>query len=416
MDNKILVINAGSSSIKFQLFNLLNQKPEFQILAKGLVERIGIENSKIIIEIIENNTSIKYEKQIAVSDHSFGAKLIIEQLKFFAVIKDFNEIIGIGHRLVHGGEKFKASTIINQTVENAIHKNISLAPLHNPAALKGYNAFKVLNPKIKHVAVFDTSFHMTLPEEKFLYSVPYNWYQKYSVRKYGFHGISYRYILSKLSEILKKEKNNINAIVCHLGNGASICAIKNGQSYNTTMGLTPLDGLIMGTRSGIIDPSIHEYICEITKNTNDAQTINSLTTILNKESGLLGISEVSSDIRDVIKAKEQQEHPKSQQASLAIKMFCQRIANYIIQYVNDLDNKVDALVFTAGIGENATLIRKWVIEEIKILLLNLDSKKNNQDYEDYLLISDENSVIPIYKIRTNEEIIICRDTYDLLKK
>lgn len=415
MNNKILVINAGSSSIKFQLFNILNDKPEFQILAKGLVERIGIKDSKITIEIIKNNSFIKYDKQINIEDHSFGAKLIIEQLKFFAVIENFNEIIGIGHRLVHGGEKFKTSTIITQAVENAVIKNISLAPLHNPAALKGYSAFKALNPKIKHVAVFDTSFHMTLPEEKFLYSVPYNWYKKYQVRKYGFHGISYRYILSKLGEILKKPEKNVNAIICHLGNGASMCAIKNGQSYNTSMGLTPLDGLIMGTRSGVIDPSIHEYICEVTKNTSDSQTINSVTAILNKESGLLGISEESSDIRDLLKAQADSNHHKHQQANLALKMFCQRIASYIVQYANDLDNKVDALVFTAGIGENAALIRKWIIEEIKVLALTLSDKENDQSYEDYLLISDKNSFVPIYKIRTNEEIVICQDTYTLLE-
>lgn len=415
MNDKILVINAGSSSIKFQLFTILNSKPEFQILAKGLVERIGIKDSKIIIEIIDNNSSLKYEKQVDVVDHSVGAKLVIEQLKFYAVIASFDEIVGIGHRLVHGGEKFSSSTIITQAVENGIVKNISLAPLHNPAALKGYQAFKSLNPKIKHVVVFDTSFHMTLPEEKFLYSVPYDWYHKYQVRKYGFHGISYRYILEKLATILAKETKNINAIVCHLGNGASICAIKDGQSYNTTMGLTPLDGLIMGTRSGVVDPSIHQYICEITKNTKAPQTIASFTDILNKESGLLGISGVSSDIRDVMKVQADQKHPKHKQANLAIKMFCQRIASYIVQYANDLENKVDALVFTAGIGENATLIRKWVIEEIKVLTLKINHQANDESYDDYLEISNKDSQIPIYKIRTNEEIIICQDTYNLLK-
>ncbi|MBE4704396.1 acetate kinase [Spiroplasma platyhelix] len=416
MSDKILVINAGSSSIKFQLFNILSSKPEFQILAKGLVERIGIKDSRVSIELIQNNSFIKYDKQIDVQDHAFGAKLIIEQLQLYSVISNFDEIVGIGHRLVHGGEKFKTSTIINQAAENAIIKSVSLAPLHNPAALKGYNAFKALNPKIKHVAVFDTSFHMTLPEEKYLYSTPYQWYQKYQVRKYGFHGISYRYILEKLAAILKKDEKKINAVVCHLGNGASICAIKDGQSFNTTMGLTPLDGLIMGTRSGVVDPSIHQYICEITKNTSDAQTIASVTDILNKESGLLGISGVSSDIRDVTAAKEDENHPKHHLASLAIKMFCQRIANYIIQYSNDLDNKVDALVFTAGIGENGVLIRKWVLEEIKILSLKLNSKANEEKYDDYVLISDLSSVFPIYKIRTNEEIIICHDTYELLNK
>lgn len=416
MSDKILVINAGSSSIKFQLFSIINNQPQFQLLAKGLVERIGIKDSKVSIELLEGTSLIKYDKQIDVADHAFGAKLIIEQLELYSVIKSFDEVAGVGHRLVHGGEKFKESTIITQAVETALIKSISLAPLHNPAALKGYNAFKALNPKIKHVAVFDTSFHMTLAEEKYLYPTPYQWYQKYQVRKYGFHGISYRYILEKLGTILKKDEQQINAVVCHLGNGASICAIKNGVSYNTTMGLTPLDGLMMGTRSGVIDPSIHQYICEVTKDSSEKQTIVSVTDTLNKESGLLGVSGVSSDIRDVTAAKEDASHPKHHLASLAIKMFCQRIANYIIQYTNDLENKVDALVFTAGIGENANLIRQWIIAEIKILALQLDSKANDQKYDDYLLISSSQSVLPIYKIRTNEEIMICQDTYNLLNK
>jgi len=221
--------------------------------------------------------------------------------------------------------------------------------------------------------------------------------------------------LIKLAEIFKKEAKNLNAVVCHLGNGASICAIKNGKSYNTTMGLTPLDGLIMGTRSGIIDPSIHEYICEVTRSSKNLQTIASFTTILNKESGLLGISEISSDIRDIIKARNDNKHPKYQQANLAIKMFCQRTANYIIQYFNDLDKQIDALVFTAGIGENDDLIRKLIVDEIKLLSLKINNKTNKQEYKDYLLISDKSSEIPIYKIRTNEEIIICHDTYNLLR-
>lgn len=414
-NGKILVINAGSSSIKFQLFQLLNEKPEFQILAKGLVERIAISGSRIVTEIIKNKSAITHEKTITIKDHDFGAKLIIEQLKAFKVIKDFDEVIGIGHRLVHGGQKFITSTIINDQVETALIESVALAPLHNPPALKGYNAFKVLNPKIKHVAVFDTSFHCTLPAEKYLYSVPYSWYQNHQIKRYGFHGISYRYILEKLTEILKKPAQNINAIVCHLGNGASVCAIKKGQSYNTSMGLTPLDGLIMGTRSGIIDPSIHNYLCQITKDSKQPETIISITDALNKASGLLGISEVSSDIRDVVAAQNDNKHPKQKQADLAIKMFSQRVANYIIQYTNDLDNQVDALVFTAGIGENAAGIRQAIIDEIKILSIKLNEQKNQTSYSDYLLISESNTKIPVYKIRTNEEIMICYDTFTLIK-
>lgn len=412
MNNKILVINTGSSSIKFQLFLIKNQNPEFQVLAKGLVERIGLDSSKINIEVIENNKLVSYEKKVNIDDHEVGAKLIIDQLKSLVVIKDFNEIVGVGHRLVHGGSKFKKSVIIDTTVEKAIVDSVLLAPLHNPAALKGYKAFKVLNPNVPHIAVFDTSFHMSLSQSEFLYSVPYSWYQKYQVRKYGFHGISYRYILSKLADILKKQQSNVNAIVCHLGNGASICAIKDGSSYNTTMGLTPLDGLIMGTRSGVIDPSIHEYVCEVTKNTSESLSINSITSILNKGSGLLGISEISSDIRDVVSVANDKNHPKHNKAKLAIEMFCSRIANYIIQYANDLDNKVDVLVFTAGIGENAYEIRKLIIDKIKLLSLKIDDEANIKSYQDYLCISNsDSSQIPIYKIRTNEEIIICQDTY-----
>lgn len=410
MSDKILVINAGSSSIKFQLFTIVSTKPEFLVLAKGLVERIGIKGSQIITEVAQDHDFTKHPLETNIPDHNVGAKLIIEQLIKLQVIKDFSEIKGIGHRLVHGGEKFKTSVLINEQVVKSLEESIELAPLHNPPALSGYDAFKRLNEKTKHVGVFDTSFHMTLPEEKFLYSVPYQWYEKYQVRRYGFHGISYRYILSKLSEVTKKNSNNINAIVCHLGNGASICAIKNGQSFNTSMGLTPLDGLIMGTRSGIIDPSIPNYVCQKTK-----QSIADVTASLNKESGLLGISGFSSDLRDVIAAKLDKTHAQHERATLAIKMFVQRIASYIVQYTNDLENNIDALVFTAGIGENSDVVRQWVIDEIKVLKLKIDNKLNKDKYGDYLVISEKDSQMPIYKIRTNEEIMICHDTFSLIK-
>lgn len=413
MDKKILVINAGSSSIKFQLFEIVSKKPEFNVIAKGLVERIAISDSRIVSEVFKNGDFEKHEVKVDIKDHDFGAKLIIEQLIKLQAIKNFDEIIGIGHRLVHGGQLFTNSIVIDNKVVSAIEDNISLAPLHNPAALKGYNAFKNLNPNTKHVAVFDTSFHTTMPEEKFLYSVPYKWYRDYQVRKYGFHGISYRYILNKLSLIKNKEINKINTVVCHLGNGASICAIKNGKSFNTTMGLTPLDGLIMGSRSGVIDPSIHNYVIEVSQG-KENYDINSVTNSLNKESGLLGISELSSDLRDVINAKLDESHPNHKQASLAIKMFVQRIASYVIQYTNDLESNVDAIVFTAGIGENSDLIRQWVIDEIKLLNLKINSVLNKEKYDDYLLISEQDSVFEIYKIRTNEEIMICQDTFDLL--
>lgn len=411
--NKILVINAGSSSIKFQLFNAINndKQPHFTILCKGLVERIAIKNSNFIIEIANGDNFIKHEVTKDIADHVIGAQTVIDALIEYKVINNFDDIKRIGHRMVHGGQKFNNSVVIDEKVIAGIKACIPLAPLHNPPALKGLSSFQKLVPHAKHVAVFDTSFHSTIPEEKYLYSVPYDWYKTYEVRRYGFHGTSYRYILDKLTNILNKPKDKINAIICHLGNGASICAIKNGKSFNTSMGLTPLDGLIMGSRSGIIDPSIHGYMC----NVKAEATIETITNDLNKSSGLLGISGHSSDLRDVLASSNDKNHKYHLQSQLAIKMFVQRIANYIVQYGNDLDSNIDALVFTAGIGENSAIIRQLVIEEIKVFTLKLVTNKNNDKYNDYLEISDKQSEVPIFKIRTNEELMICQDTYNLLK-
>lgn len=411
--NKILVINAGSSSIKFQLFNAINnnKQPHFTILCKGLVERITIKNSNFIIEIANGDNFIKHEVTKDIADHVIGAQTVIDALIEYKVINNFDDIKRIGHRMVHGGQKFNNSIVIDEKVIAGIKACIPLAPLHNPPALKGLSSFQKLVPHAKHVAVFDTSFHSTIPEEKYLYSVPYDWYKTYEVRRYGFHGTSYRYILDKLTNILNKPKDKINAIICHLGNGASICAIKNGKSFNTSMGLTPLDGLIMGSRSGIIDPSIHDYMC----NVKAEATIETITNDLNKSSGLLGISGHSSDLRDVLASSNDKNHKYHLQSQLAIKMFVQRIANYIVQYGNDLDSNIDALVFTAGIGENSAIIRQLVIEDIKVFTLKLVTNKNNDNYNDYLEISDKQSEFPIFKIITNEELMICQDTYNLLK-
>lgn len=412
--DKILVINSGSSSIKFQLFNIINKQkqPDFIMLCKGLVERIAIKNSNFIIEVAIGDNFVKYEVTKDIADHVVGAQTIIDALIKYQVIANFADIKGVGHRIVHGGQKFNSSIIIDSEVISGIKSCISLAPLHNPPALKGLSSFQKLIPHAKHVAVFDTSFHTTIPQEKYLYSVPYDWYKLYQVRRYGFHGTSYRYILDKLTNILNKPKEKINAIICHLGNGASICAIKDGKSFNTSMGLTPLDGLIMGSRSGIIDPSIHGYMCQV----KPQATIETITNDLNKNSGLLGISEHSSDLRDVLIISNDKNHKQQLQSQLAIKMFVQRIANYIVQYANDLVNNIDALVFTAGIGENSAIIRQLIISEIKIITLKLAVNKNNDKYHDYLEISDQQSQIPIFKIRTNEELMICQDTYNLLKK
>lgn len=400
----ILIINAGSSSIKFQLYDINNE--QYIVKCKGLAERIGIDG-KLTFEY--GSPINKESKNLLLSDHNVTAKIILEQLKEKNIIKDFKDVAGVGHRIVHGSTKITKSVIVNDEVIKTIKECIKLAPLHNPAGLAALTAFQnvIKNP---HIAVFDTTFHTTMPKINYTYPVPNSWTNQYSVRRYGFHGISYQYIIKKLSEIIKKPINEINTIVCHLGNGASICAIKNGKSYNTSMGFTPLAGLMMGTRSGDIDPSIIEYMAnELKSNSNNQPLLASeVTNILNKQSGLLGISG-SSDLRDIIAKKD--EDPNSM---FALQLFTKRIADFIVQYQNDLENKVDALVFTAGIGENSNLIRQMVIGKVKTLNLSLDEDKNNQNYDDYLLISNLKSQCNIYKIRTNEELMICQDTLDLI--
>ncbi len=398
LKKKILVINAGSSSIKFQLYEITANK-EFNPICKGLAERI----------FVDGKTTIKYNNNEFVSDtplsnHNVAAEVILELLKSQNVIQNFNEIIAVGHRIVHGGEKIKESVIVNDDITKIIAENIKLAPLHNPAGLSTLKAFQAV-ANCPHIAVFDTTFHTTMPKINYIYPVPYNWYTDYNVRRYGFHGISYHYIINKLSLILNKPVSNINAIVCHLGNGASICAIKNGKSYNTSMGFTPLAGLMMGSRSGDIDPAIHQYIAE-QLNLDIVGVVNKL----NNESGLLGISQISSDTREVSRVAKD----GNIQAQFTLELYAKRVVDYITQYQNDLDNKVDAIVFTAGIGENSALIREMIIKNIKTMALDYNRGKNSQSYDDYLQISNDLSSVAIYAIRTNEELMICEETYRLL--
>lgn len=395
----ILIINTGSSSIKFQLYKIISKK-NFKIICKGLIELI--ENNGIFT-IKFNNKKIKTNEYLP--DYNIATKILINKLKEHKIINNLNNIKGIGHRIVHGGEKFVKSLIINNKILIEIENMITLAPLHNKNAIIVIKNFiKIFN--IPNIAVFDTSFHTTIPEENYLYSVPYEWYINYKVRRYGFHGISYRYITKRLSIILKKSINKINAIICHLGNGSSICSIKNGKSFNTTMGLTPLEGLIMGTRSGDIDPSIFQFIANKT-----GITLDEITNILNKKSGLLGISGISSDLRDIFKSSINNKRSK-----LALLMSVKRIAKYIICYINEMKIKPDAIVFTAGIGENSYKIRKLIIKEINLLNLKLSNLSNKKLYNEENLISDKKSDIPIYAIKTNEEIIICEDTYNLINQ
>ncbi len=400
LKKKILVINAGSSSIKFQLYEITTNK-QFNPICKGLAERIFVDGKTTIKY---NNNNNEFVSDTSLSNHNVAAEVILELLKSQNVIQNFNEIIAVGHRIVHGGEKIKESVLVNDDIIKIIAENIKLAPLHNPAGLSTLKAFQAV-ANCPHIAVFDTTFHTTMPKINYIYPVPYNWYTDYNVRRYGFHGISYHYIINKLSLIINKPVSNINAIVCHLGNGASICAIKNGKSYNTSMGFTPLAGLMMGSRSGDIDPAIHQYIAE-QLNLDIVGVVNKL----NNESGLLGVSQISSDTREV----SQSAKDGNSQAQFTLELYAKRLVDYITQYQNDLDNKVDAIVFTAGVGENSALIREMIIKNIKTMALDYNYGKNNQSYDDYLQISNDLSSVAIYAIRTNEELMICEETYRLL--
>ncbi len=394
----ILVINAGSSSMKFQLYKVIDNN--YEVICKGLAERINIDG----IFTIKFNGQ-EFQTNEVLPDHSATAKVLIAKLKEHKIIQDFADIQGIGHRIVHGGEKFTQSTVITDEVFGEIKRMVTLAPLHNLPAIAAIEAFRNI-VSVPNVAVFDTSFHTTIPEENYLYSVPYEWYTEHQVRRYGFHGISYRYITKRLVEVLQKPAANLNTIICHLGNGASVCAVKNGKSFNTSMGLTPLEGLIMGTRSGDIDPSIHQFIANQT-----GTKLDDITNTLNKKSGLLGISGVSSDLRDVFKSSKDNNRSK-----LALTMSAKRIAKYIVAYANDLGTNLDAVVFTAGIGENSSDMRQLVINEVKLLNLELSAQANQSSYENENLISTPQASCPVYAMRTNEEVMICEDTYHLINK
>jgi len=396
----ILVINCGSSSLKFQLIDSETE----QCIAKGLCDRIGIEGSKIAYTPAGGK---KETKETPMPDHTEAIRLVLEALTNpeTGVVKSMEEIGAVGHRLVHGAEKFACSTIITDEVIEAMEECNDLAPLHNPANLIGYNACKTLMPNTPMVGVFDTAFHQTMPEEAYLYGIPYEYYKKYKIRRYGFHGTSHSYVSKRAAEVLGKDYSELKTIVCHLGNGASISAVKNGVCVDTSMGMTPLEGLIMGTRSGDIDPAILEFIAK-----KEGKTIEELTTILNKKSGLLGLSDnMSSDSRDI----EDGYLAGNPDAVRAMKGFCYRVAKYIGAYAAAM-NGVDAICFTAGIGENSPLTRTLVCEYLGYLGVALDEDMNKKRGDDYI-ISTPDSKVAVMNIGTNEELAIARETVRLVK-
>lgn len=396
---KILCVNAGSSSLKFQLVEM----PEEKLIISGYIEKIGLKDSFWTTKV--NGEKIKGERYL--KNHKEAAEVLIEELLKHKAVESLDEIKGVGHRVLHGGEKYSDSVIITDEVIQDIKDLTKLGPLHHPGNLAGIEAMQKALPGVPMVAVYDTAFHQTMPKVNYMYPVPMEWYTKYGVRKYGFHGTSHKYITLKMKE--KLGKDDVNLIICHIGSGASISAIKDGKCYDTSMGITPLDGLMMGTRSGAIDPSILEYVSK-----ESGESLEDLTNDLNKKSGLLGISGYS-DSRDVEAARA----AGDKNATLALDMYNYRIAKYIAEYYIKLDGEVDALVFTAGVGENGIEARKEIIRRLNALGIKVDEEKNSKiasyKNENEGIISSDDSSVPVYVLPTNEEIMIIKDTYNLVK-
>ncbi|NLA83758.1 MAG: acetate kinase [Clostridiales bacterium] len=399
--SKILIINAGSSSLKYQLIDIENE----EVLAKGNAERIGIPNS-----CLKHTTAEKepVELQTEFSNHEDAIKMVIETLlnEKYGVIKDMSEISAVGHRVVHGGEKFSKSVLIDDEVMAAIKENIELAPLHNPANIMGIEACRNLMPSTPMVAVFDTAFHQTMPRKAFLYAVPYETYEKYGVRRYGFHGTSHKYVALRAAQLLGKPIEELKIITCHLGNGSSITAVKYGISVDTSMGFTPLEGLPMGTRSGNIDPAIIGYIME-KKNLTHEQ----VDETLNKKSGVLGLSGISSDFRDLTSAAQK----GVERAKIALEVFNYQVKKYIGSYAASMGG-VDCIVFTAGIGENTPCVREEACSDLEFLGIYIDRKRNESIPKDKKegFISSDCSKVAVLVIPTNEELMIARETMELI--
>ena len=397
---KVLVINCGSSSLKFQLIDSETE----DVIAKGLCERIGIEGSQLVYTPAGGE---KIKTSAPMPDHTAAIKMVLDALTDAdtGVIRSLSEIDAVGHRLVHGGEKFASSTLINEEVIAAITECNDLAPLHNPANLIGIRACQELMPEVPQAGVFDTAFHQTMPEKAYMYGIPYEYYKKYKIRRYGFHGTSHSYVSKRAVEMLGKDYSEVKTIVCHLGNGASVSAVKYGKCVDTSMGLTPLEGLIMGTRSGDIDPAIIEFIAH-----KENKTIDEIMTILNKKSGMYGLSDyLSSDSRDL----EAAYNAGDPNGVRTVEAFCYRIAKYIGAYVAAM-NGTDVICFTAGIGENSASTRTMICEYLGYLGITLDEELNHKRGEE-LIISTTDSKTKVMVIPTNEELAIARETVALLK-
>ncbi|SFB17519.1 MULTISPECIES: acetate kinase [unclassified Bacillus (in: firmicutes)] len=392
--SKIIAINAGSSSLKFQLFEM----PSEEVITKGLIERIGLSDA--VFNITVNGEKVKEITDIP--DHAVAVKLLLDKLTSAGIIKSLDEINGIGHRVVHGGEEFDDSILINDEVLAKIEALSELAPLHNPANITGIKAFQQVLPNVPAVAVFDTAFHQTMPESSFLYSLPYEYYEKYGIRKYGFHGTSHKYVSERTAELLGRPVEQLRLISCHLGNGASIAAIEGGKSIDTSMGFTPLAGVTMGTRSGNIDPALIPFIMEKTGMTADG-----VLDVLNKKSGMLGVSGFSSDLRDI----EVEAEKGNDRAELALEVFANRIHKYIGSYASRMCG-VDAIVFTAGIGENSDVIRERVLNGLEFMGVYWDPALNKVRGEE-AFINYPHSPVKVLIVPTNEEVMIARDVVRL---
>ncbi len=390
---KIVSVNAGSSSLKFTLIEL----PEEKVIISGTFEKIGLDGSFYTIKY----NGEKIRKESPMKDHTVAVKILLDELINYKVISSYNEIDGVGHRLVHGGMEYTDSIIIDDNVLKTVEELIPLAPLHNPANLIGVRSFKEVLPEVPMVAVFDTAFHQTMDEEEYLYAVPYGWYKEYQVRKYGFHGTSHKYISQCMNELLHKDAKIIS---CHIGNGASICAIKDGKSIDTSMGFTPAAGLVMGTRSGDIDVGLIPYVMDKTSSSFD-EVMNDL----NKNSGMLGLSGLSSDMRDV----EEGYLNKDERCINAVNVYVKKIVDYISAYNTELEG-AEYIVFTAGVGENSDLIRRLVIKHFNFMGVQLDDEKNSTRGVEGV-ISTPSSTIKVMVIPTNEELMIAKDTYNLIK-
>ena len=399
---KILVLNCGSSSIKFQLWDMVNR----QNIATGVAEKVGLKGSFVKLEK-SNGDNVKFEGEII--DHQTGIEYILGILtsKKHGNLKSLKDIDAVGHRVAHGGENFKGSAFIDDFVLEQIEKCIDLAPLHNPANLKGIQAMSQLIPDVKQVAVFDTAFHQTMPAHSYMYAIPYSLYNKYKIRRYGFHGTSHSFIANRACEILNEDIKTKKIITCHLGNGASVCAIENGKSVDTSMGFTPVEGLIMGTRTGDLDIGVVSFIMD-----KEELPLSAINTVFNKQSGMLGITGISSDMREITNAAWNEDNKRAQ---LGLDMYSYRIKKYIGAYSAALGG-LDTLIFAGGIGENGPVLRESVCKGLEYIGIKIDASKNNNSFGEEKVISTGDSRVKVIVVPTNEELVIANDTFEIVSQ